>query len=134
VCSSDLAATAAAPAAAPAGAQLVPGKEKGSVTVESFLQVYKTQPQSMLVVDVRDPKEFAAGTVKGAVSLPINDLEKKVATLPSDKPVVFVCGTGARSGEAYDMVKLLRSEVKAFFIDADAKFNPDGSFTMTPKK
>jgi rhodanese-related sulfurtransferase len=64
----------------------------------------------------------------------MNDLEKKVGTLPTDKPVVFVCGTGARSGEAYDTVKLLGGKVQAFFIDADTKFNADGTFSMVAKK
>ena len=133
----------AAPAAAGASAKggsavagsssLVPGKEKGAVTVASFEKVWKENPSSILLVDVRDAKEFAAGTIKGAVNLPINDLEKKVNTLPKDKPVVFICGTGARSGEAYDMVKLLAGDVQAVFIDAEIKFAGDGNYTMVAK-
>jgi rhodanese-related sulfurtransferase len=63
----------------------------------------------------------------------MNELEKKVATLPTDKQVVFVCGTGARSGEAFDTVKLLGGKVQASFLDADVKFNADGSFSMKQK-
>ncbi len=126
------AATTTTAAAAPAAA-LVAGKEKGSVTVASFEQVWRANPASVLLVDVRDAKEFAAGTIAGAVNLPINDLEKKVATLPTDKPVVFLCGTGARSGEAYDMVKLLRADVQAWFLDATAKFAGDGTYTLAQK-
>jgi len=129
---------AVAPAAGVGGqvasAALVAGKEKGSVTNESFEKVWKENPGSIMLVDVRDAKEFAAGTIKGAISLPINDLEKKADTLPTDKPVVFICGTGARSGEAYDTVKLLRDEVKAFFIDATIKFNGDGTYSIAQKK
>lgn len=120
--------------AAATSAVLMPGKEKGTVTVASFEQVWKATPGSVLLVDVRDAKEFAAGTIKGAVNIPMNDLEKKITTLPTDKPVVFVCGTGARSGEAYDTVKLLGGKVQASFLDADVKFNADGSYTMTAKK
>jgi len=132
-------AAAGAPAgatAAPAAnsAALVPGKEKGSVTVDSFEQVWKSNPGSIMLVDVRDPKEVASGMIKGSVNIPMNELEKKIATLPSDKPVVFVCGTGARSGEAYDTVKLLGGKVQAAFLDADVKFNADGSYTMAAKK
>ena len=126
----------AAPAtagAAPAAASLAPGKEKGSVTVASFEQVWKAAPASLVLVDVRDAKEYAAGTIKGAQSLPINDLEKQVGTLPTDKPVVFFCSTGARAGEAYDTVKLLRGEVQAYFLDAGIKFSGDGGYTMTQK-
>ena len=118
---------------AAAAAAVVPGKEKGSITVASFEQVWRDNPSSIVLVDVRDPKEFAAGAIQGAVNLPINELEKKVGTLPADKPVVFVCGTGARAGEAYDLVKLLRAELQAFFLDAVAQFGADGRFTMTDR-
>ncbi|KAF0166393.1 MAG: rhodanese-like protein [Rhodocyclaceae bacterium] len=121
--------------AAPAGAPvLAAGKEKGSVSVASFEKTWKENPGSVMLIDVRDAKEFAAGTIKGSVNIPMNELEKKIATLPTDKPVVFVCGTGARSGEAYDTVKLLGGKVQASFIDADIKFNADGSYSMTEKK
>ena len=113
--------------------QLVPGKEKGSVTVESFEKVWKQNPGSVMLVDVRDPKEVASGTIKGSVNIPMNELEKKIATLPTDKPVVFVCGTGARSGEAFDTVKLLGGKVQASFLDADVKFNADGTYSMKQK-
>jgi rhodanese-related sulfurtransferase len=113
--------------------QLMPGKEKGSVTVESFEKVWKQNPGSVMLVDVRDPKEVASGTIKGSVNIPMNELEKKIATLPTDKPVVFVCGTGARSGEAFDTVKLLGGKVQASFLDADVKFNADGTYSMKQK-
>ena len=124
----------AAAGLATTAAALAPGKEKGTVTVASFEKVWKENPASLLLVDVRDPKEFAAGTIKGAVNIPMNELEKKIAALPADKPVVFVCGTGARSGEAFDTVKLLGGKVQASFIDADIKFNADGSYSMVEKK
>lgn len=125
---------ATATSSAPAAAKLVAGKEKGSVAIASFEQTWKENPASVMLVDVRDPKEFAAGTIKGAVNIPMNELEKKLQTLPKDKPVIFVCGTGARSGEAYDTAKLLAGDVQAWFIDAPVKFNADGSFTIAGTK
>ena len=88
------------------------GKEKGTITVASFERIMKENPDALLVVDVRDAKEFAAGNAKGAINIPIGDLEKKIGTLPKDKPIVFICGTGARSGEAYDTAKLLRASCR----------------------
>ena len=131
--------TPAAPAAATSstdntGATLVAGKEKGTVTVASFEKVLKETPNAVMLVDVRDAKEFATGTIKGAVNIPMNELEKKLGSLPTDKPVIFICGTGARSGEAYDTAKQLASSVRASFIDAEIKFNADGTYTITEKK
>ena len=95
--------------------------------------MWKSAPASLLLVDVRDPKEFSGGTIKGAINVPMNDLEKKVGNLPTDKPVVYFCGTGARAGEAYDTVKLLRGEVQASFLDANIKLTGDGGYSMVQK-
>ncbi|KAF0103690.1 MAG: rhodanese-like protein [bacterium] len=126
-------AASAVPAAAPS-AVLEPGKEKGSVTIASFEKVMKENPDSILVVDVRDEKEFKKGAIKGSVNIPIDKLEKKLDTLPTGKPFVFVCGTGGRSGEAYDMVKLVGGNLQPWFIDSEMTFNADGSFVIKPAK
>lgn len=128
------AAPSAAPASAPKAAALVPGKEKGSVTAASFEAAWKADPASIVLVDVRDPKEYAAGTIKGALNMPMNQLEKNLSTLPKDKPIVFICGTGARAGEAYDTAKLLAADMNVAFLDASIKFAGDGTATITDKK
>ena len=110
--------------------QIEPGKEKGTISVTSFDRLLKETPDAVLLVDTRDEKEFKRAAIKGSMNIPIGQLEKKLNTLPADKPIIFVCGTGGRSGEAYDMVKLLRSQLTAYFLDADLKFNPDGSYTV----
>ena len=117
-------------AGAKPAAAIEAGKEKGTMTVASFEGLMKDNPGALIVVDVRDAKEFAAGNMKGSVNIPINELEKKLDTLPKDKPIVFVCGTGGRSGEAYDIVKLLRTDLQAYFLDADIKFNADGTYVI----
>ena len=94
----------------------------------------KEAPDSLLLVDVRDAAEFAIASFKGAVNIPIDKLEKKISTLPDDKPIVFLCGTGARAGEGYDMVKLVRPALKTYFLNADIKFGKDGSYSMLEKK
>ncbi len=124
------AATGGAEASAKPAAAIEPGKEKGTISVASFERIMKENPDSLLLVDVRDAKEFRNGAIKGAVNIPIGDLEKQIATLPKDKPIVFLCGTGARAGEAYDAAALLRSELTTYFIDAQMKFNPDGTYTI----
>lgn len=129
------AATASVPAAEPAkpSAKLQPAKEKGTATAASFIQVMKDSPDSLLVVDVRDAKEFKAAAIKGSINIPIDQLEKKIDSLPAGKPLMFVCGTGGRAGEAYDMIKLMRAELEPWFIDAEITFNADGTFSIKEK-
>lgn len=110
------------------------GKESGTITVASFEKIMKQAPGSLFLVDVRDASEFAAGSIKGAENIPIDKLEKNIATLPADKTIVFFCGTGARAGEAYDMVKLIKPALHTYFLNADIKYGKDGSYSMVEKK
>jgi rhodanese-related sulfurtransferase len=127
---------AAVPAASPAGKgpEIVQGKEKGSITAASFEKILKQAPDSVIIADVRDPAEFATGSFKNAVNIPVNTLDKKIGTLPADKTIIFFCMTGARGGEAYDMVQLLRPELKVYFLNAAVKFAKDGSYTIVEAK
>jgi len=108
----------------------VTGKEEGTITLDSFKKIMDKAPESIMLVDVRDLDEFTSGTIKGAINLPMNDFEKKMDQLPKNKNIVFLCGTGARAGEAYDIVKMLRPEITAYFLDAEVEFNKDGSYSM----
>ena len=106
------------------------GKDEGTITAASFQEIMADAPETLMVVDVRDADEFKRGTIKGAVNIPINSLEGQIDKLPKDKTIVFFCGTGGRAGEAYDMVKMFRSDLKMYFLNAEVKINKDGSFTM----
>ena len=110
------------------------GKESGTITVASFEKIFKEAPDSIYIIDVRDPKEVETGTFKGARNIPINSLEKRIDELPTDKPIVFVCGAGGRSGEAVDMAKLLKPALKTYFMDADIKWTKYGNYTIVEKK
>lgn len=123
----------AANAAAPKAPAIEAGKESGTITVASFERIFKEAPDSVHLIDVREPPEVATGTFKGAVNMPINSLEKNLDKLPTDKPIIFFCGAGARSGEAYDMVKLYKPELKVVFLDAEIKWAKDGTYTIKGK-
>jgi rhodanese-related sulfurtransferase len=121
---------ALSPLAQAAGIAIEPGKEKGSISVASFERIMKENPSQVVVVDVRDEREFKIGTVPGAINIPVGEVEKRMGELPKDKPVVFVCPTGARSGEAYDTVMMLDGGVKAYFVDADITFSGGDQYSI----
>jgi len=50
-----------------------------------------------LVVDVREPDEFAAGSVPGAINLPLTRLRERYAELPTDREIWLTCGVGQRA-------------------------------------
>jgi rhodanese-related sulfurtransferase len=107
------------------------GKEEGSIDIDTFRQIMAENPGSVMLIDVRDKDEFETGSLKTAVNIPVDELETRIKTLPLDKPVVFICGTGARSGESYYMVQDVRPEMKnVFYLDAEMTVHEDGSFEL----
>ena len=115
--------------------EIQPGKEEGTIDTALFEKILMENPQSILLIDARKPMEYDAGHFKTAVNIPVNDLQKKAATLPSDKPIVFVCNTGALSGESYYLMKDLRPELKkVYYLDALCFYHQDGSYEITKTK
>ncbi|MFH8403529.1 rhodanese-like domain-containing protein [Streptomyces sp. NPDC018019] len=49
------------------------------------------------LIDVRNPSEYAAGALPGAVNLPLANLPSSCTTLDPDRPVVLYCRSGSRS-------------------------------------
>lgn len=49
------------------------------------------------VLDVRQPDEWALGTLPGAVRISMAELTTRLEEIPKDKPVLCVCRSGGRS-------------------------------------
>lgn len=109
------------------------GTEEGSIDIEYFKILIAENSDTVHLIDVRDADEFATGSLKNAVNIPVDNLEAKIKALPVDKPIVFICGTGARSGESFYMVQDLRPQLKnVYYVDAEMTFKKDGTYTITP--
>lgn len=52
------------------------------------------------LVDVRSPSEFSAGSVKGAVNIPVDRVESQLSKFKGKKHIVVFCRSGNRSGQA----------------------------------
>ena len=52
------------------------------------------------LIDVREQYEWDAGHIAGARHVPVHDLAGAAQDLHHDRPVMFVCRVGARSGMA----------------------------------
>src|SRR5215217_2694967 len=49
------------------------------------------------IVDVREPSEYAAARIPGAVSIPQADLATRLDEIPRDRELLLVCAGGTRS-------------------------------------
>ncbi|MET4105825.1 molybdopterin-synthase adenylyltransferase MoeB [Hymenobacter sp. UYP22] len=69
------------------------------------LQAQLASAQPPFLLDVREPHEYAAGHLPNATLLPLSALEKGVATLPKQHPVVVYCRSGRRSAQAVERLQ-----------------------------
>ena len=53
-----------------------------------------------LLVDVREPDEFAEFRAEGAILVPLSTFMLRYQSLPRDRELLLICRTGARSGQA----------------------------------
>ena len=60
-----------------------------------------------VIIDVRGDDEWATGHVKGAIHIPVDDLQSRIDELPRDKTLLFICATGRRAGRACEIAATL---------------------------
>lgn len=72
--------------------------EYQDLSVEQF-RVYRERHQESeyLLVDVRQPDEYATGHISGAVLIPLGQVPERLHELPVDKDIIFYCRSGKRS-------------------------------------
>ncbi len=78
-----------------------------SVSIEELL--LKMERGNVLIVDVRPEKEFNAGHIAGAISIPIDQLAAKLADWPADSETVVYC-RGPFCVFADEAVQMLRQK------------------------
>ena len=66
---------------------------KGLVNGDAFL------------VDVRSPGEFAGGSAKGAVNIPLDQVTRQLDKFKNKSHIVVFCRSGNRSGQAKSILE-----------------------------
>jgi rhodanese-related sulfurtransferase len=61
--------------------------------------------EGAFLVDVRSAGEFASGSVKGAVNIPLDTLQNQLAKFKNQKTIVVFCLSGGRSGQAKNILE-----------------------------
>ena len=68
----------------------------------------RVQAGEVTVIDVRPDEEYAGGHIPGALSVPLAQLEARLAELPADQEIVAYC-RGEYCVMSHDAVRLLRA-------------------------
>lgn len=61
--------------------------------------------EGAFLVDVRSSGEFASGSVKGAVNIPLDRIGSQLAKFKGKKNIVVFCRSGNRSGQAKSILE-----------------------------
>ena len=69
---------------------------KGEVTVAEFRKAMEGNT-GQVILDVRTKDEVQTGAFKNSISIPLDEIEKRISELPKDKEMLIHCTTGARA-------------------------------------
>ena len=61
-------------------------------------------PVPFILLDVRTPEEYAEGHIKGALLIPVQELQQRISEVPKDKQVYVYCRSGVRSVRASNIL------------------------------
>jgi sulfur-carrier protein adenylyltransferase/sulfurtransferase len=75
-----------------------------SISPEELMAWYETQ-QDFLLIDVREPHEFAQGHLENAQSIPLSKLESIPLADLRKQPIVIMCQMGSRSEKAIQLIQ-----------------------------
>ena len=103
------------------GATIYPGNDDGMIDQFWFATVVLDKlPANIQLVDVRKPKQFKEGHIKGAINIPFVNEKIDTSKFPKDKLVVFYCNTGMMSTDAYGALSDKENKNVLYF-DANVK-------------
>ncbi|WP_425636614.1 rhodanese-like domain-containing protein [Algoriphagus yeomjeoni] len=61
--------------------------------------------EGAFLVDVRSPGEFASGSVKGSVNVPLDEIGSQLTKFKDKKNIVVFCQSGNRSRQAKSILE-----------------------------
>lgn len=72
------------------------------------LSVEILENPDLVLIDVRQPEEYAEGHIEGAINIPIREVAKNLDKLPAlDTPIVVICGSSWRSPQVMTALQIL---------------------------
>ena len=85
----------------------------------------------ILLIDVREPAEFAAERIHGAFNFPLSSFDPSALPRADDKTVVFSCGSGKRSAMAVERCQKAGHRIDAHLAGGIQAWKAAGLPTIT---
>lgn len=89
------------------GALLLPSLQQRGARVSLLQATQMINQGKTLIIDVRDPAQFAAGHLRDAQNIPLKELPQRIKDLDKFKSrkVIVVCQSGMQSSKATSQLK-----------------------------
>jgi rhodanese-related sulfurtransferase len=98
----------------------------GAIAPNEFVSLQKSG--DVTIVDVRTDQEAAEGVIAGALHMPLEQLEDRLAELPVGKEVLIYCANGIRAEMAHQT--LTAQGISNRFLNETVTIAKDGSYTI----
>jgi rhodanese-related sulfurtransferase len=69
------------------------------IDAQELAQWASDESRKFRIIDVREQREIAQGSIPGAEPMPMSVLGSRLHEIDKDEQVVFICRSGARSGQ-----------------------------------
>ncbi len=99
---------------------------KGEISIKDFTR--SLQSDLIFVVDTRTTAEYESGHFPGAVSIPLEQMKKRLNEIPKDKFIIVHCKTGGRGEIGYNLLKEEGYAVK--FLNAECECQLSGEYKI----
>jgi rhodanese-related sulfurtransferase len=84
------------------------------------LQSFVAERRQGLLIDVRSASEFATGHIRGAIHMPLEQVESRVDDLDANLPIILICKSGQRARMAAALLEPCRPHAKVLEGGMDA--------------
>ena len=106
----------------------------GPVDGELAIRLIEGFGDRLLIIDVRNPEEFAKGHIPQAINIPLSEFSARLDEIPADRPVLLLCLAGKRSTMAHDTLMALNrpipKESGVWRVADIPEYHPDGSYSF----
>ncbi|MGI6450227.1 MAG: CoA-disulfide reductase [Desulfitobacteriia bacterium] len=69
---------------------------EGMLETVQYAEIDELVAAGELLLDVREPKEVALGSIPGSLNIPLSQLRERLGELPKNKPIYITCQVGLR--------------------------------------
>lgn len=107
----------------------------GKLDASATRKIMDKYGSDLLIIDVRTDKEFAQGHIPEAVRITLNVFSRSLGQIPTDKPILLVCRSGARSERAFTILRGARpTQEHMWFFDGYPQYGEDNYFELNDRE